>query len=160
VACSANSFRVSDPVAHSSGPTYFSREASDETVRPQLVVRLSDGQSEIVQAEADTYVRGGSYPGQNFGTSSWLYIRNAGAGAGNTRESYFRFNLSGISGEIEQATVRLRLTGNMTVAGMTARGDRLIERADCSRGGRRIKSREKRGPLRGHYGSFFFCATA
>ncbi|TNJ63726.1 hypothetical protein FE784_23675, partial [Paenibacillus hemerocallicola] len=28
-------------------------------------------------------------------------------------------NLSGISGEIDQATVRLRLTGNMTVAGMT-----------------------------------------
>jgi hypothetical protein len=117
------SFRVFDPVAHSSGPTYHSREASDVTLRPQLALRLTDGRTEIVNAEADSYVRGGSYAGQNFGASSWLYIRNAGAGVGNTRESYFRFDLSGINGEIEQATARLRLVSNMTVSGMTNKAE-------------------------------------
>lgn len=54
---------------------------------------------------ADAYVQTGTYANTNFGTATSI-VTKAGTGDGY-REGYLRFNLSGITGSITDATLRL-----------------------------------------------------
>ncbi len=60
--------------------------------------------------EADAYVRGGTNASLNFGTNDTLVIKTD-ASADNQRQGYLRWNLTGYSGSVVQARVRLTPTG-------------------------------------------------
>ncbi|MCX7047494.1 MAG: DNRLRE domain-containing protein [Candidatus Sumerlaeota bacterium] len=55
---------------------------------------------------ADAYVRGGAYAGDNFGTAATLETKDIAVSDVN-REFFLRWDLSGVSGKIVQARVRL-----------------------------------------------------
>ena len=59
--------------------------------------------------EADTYVRGGDYDDQNFGRETQLTVKTDSDGNFN-RKSAIRWNLSGLTGELVDAKVRLFCT--------------------------------------------------
>lgn len=61
-----------------------------------------------VRAVADAYVRDGTYAGQTFGTAADLQLKSAAAGW--NRESYLRFDLSGVS---NVGSAKLRLYGRL-----------------------------------------------
>ena len=71
-----------------------------------------------LRAAADAYVRDGSSATQNFGTATELHLKK-GTGAGLTREFYLKFDLSGVSGAVGSAV--LRLNGVIHHATQTAR---------------------------------------
>ncbi len=52
---------------------------------------------------ADAYVNGGTYAANSYGTNSYVLVENSSANY--TRESYLRFNVSGITQTITQATL-------------------------------------------------------
>jgi hypothetical protein len=54
---------------------------------------------------ADATVRGGQFAGRNFGTADRLVVKNSIADY--TWDTYLRFDLSGVRGEVAAATVRL-----------------------------------------------------
>jgi hypothetical protein len=54
---------------------------------------------------ADSYIRAGSYTGSNYGTVTTLVVKQ-GATGDLTRKTYFKFDLSGISGTVSSATLR------------------------------------------------------
>src|SRR3712207_9471645 len=59
-------------------------------------------------AAADAYVRAGQYAAQNFGTATELHVKTSDT-ADLTRETYLRFDLTGLgpAGGIESARLRL-----------------------------------------------------
>lgn len=59
-----------------------------------------------LRAIADAYVRAGSNANRNFGTATQLYVRNH-TKDGSDSESFLRFDLSGVTGQIESATLTL-----------------------------------------------------
>jgi hypothetical protein len=61
-----------------------------------------------VQAEADAFVRGGTYANTNYGSAEDLMIKTV-AGANDYREGYIRFNLANIPANIVGARLRLRV---------------------------------------------------
>ncbi len=60
--------------------------------------------------EADAYVRGGTSANLNFGTNDTFVIKTD-ASADNQHQGYLRWNLTGYSGSVVQARVRLTPTG-------------------------------------------------
>ena len=81
--------------------------ASDSLVYDKLTVSLikvtAFAEKELViLPEADTQLQGGSKSGTNFGASKTIQIRNDGY-----RKGLFRFDLSGVYGIAEEATLRL-----------------------------------------------------
>src|SRR5688572_14512086 len=54
---------------------------------------------------ADSYVRDGSFAGQNFGTATELIVKQSGTDF--QRESLLRFNLNGVSGNVTSAKLRI-----------------------------------------------------
>src|SRR5690606_24730119 len=92
--------------------TYTVRD-DDGAVSNQATVSVqvnpaSGGGGEIV-ASADAYVRGGTYANTNFGSETELFVKNDKT-ANNTREAFFKFNLSSVS-QIGSAKVRLYPVG-------------------------------------------------
>lgn len=76
------------------------------------VDRTSDALSTGVVAQADSYVRDGSSASANFGTATTLLVKNSGStNSGFNRWIYLRFDLSGLSGTVTGA--RLRLFGKV-----------------------------------------------
>lgn len=67
-----------------------------------------------ITAEADAYVRDGSYANTNYGTDATVTTRLDGVGY-NT-EGYYRFNLSNVAGTIVSAKVKLYTTGTYAEA--------------------------------------------
>jgi hypothetical protein len=68
------------------------------------------GASTTISSSVTSYVRNGSFAGQNFGTSNDLVVKKS-ATSGNTRETYLRFDLSSIS---TITTAKLRLNGRLS----------------------------------------------
>ena len=91
--------------------TYTVRD-DDGAVSNQATVSVqvnpASGGSQIV-ASADAYVRGGTYANTNFGSETELFVKNDKT-ANNTREAFFKFNLSSVS-QIGSAKVRLYPVG-------------------------------------------------
>lgn len=69
----------------------------------------------ILGAEADAYVRdGASYATTNYGSANVLYTKKDGTGY--NREAYYRFNLSGVTGNIVSAKAKVYTTYTGTAA--------------------------------------------
>jgi hypothetical protein len=69
------------------------------------------GASTTLGPTADAYVKEGQ-PSTNFGTEQVLLVKNQ-PGSGNTRKTFLKFDVSGITGTVTSA--RLRLFGNHTI---------------------------------------------
>ncbi len=59
----------------------------------------------------DTYIRGGANADRNYGTGEDLQIKQAG-GAGFTRKSFLRFDLSEVQGDFTTAQLRVKVSRN------------------------------------------------
>ena len=65
-----------------------------------------------IAPNADTYIRGGIYANDNYGTEGGIVVRNFGGGNNVTREGLLRFDLGGLSpARIQRARVRLFCNG-------------------------------------------------
>src|SRR5205823_947656 len=84
---------------------YGSRENSDPTLRPQLIIEtFANAQTPV----ADAYVRDGASAALNFGTATDLSTKwDTAVNSGNNRDAYLKFDLSGIATAPAGATVRL-----------------------------------------------------
>jgi len=94
----------------SDGVEFSSREGS---APPQLIVTVTPTPPpsyRTIVTEADALVKQVS-PTINYGTSSSL---DADGSSGKNVESYLRFTISGVSGTIQRATLRLYATDNTT----------------------------------------------
>ena len=107
----------------SDGVEFHSREASNPAFRPELVLTVSSQpappppvQSVTIFAEADARVEEGK-SSSNFGSSSLL---RTVAGGDPDVESFLRFNVTGVSGTIQSAKLRLTTTSNGTNNGPAA----------------------------------------
>jgi endoglucanase len=65
-----------------------------------------------VRAAADSHVRDGSYATTNFGTSQTMEVKRVNA-PGYSRETYLRFDLTGVGAPSSITSARLRLFGRM-----------------------------------------------
>ncbi len=83
---------------------YSSREAASN-LRPRLVISVQPVLENTLTPVADAFVRNGSSANSNFGSDSRLIVKNNGSNF--TRESYLRFDLSGIQGSINSARLEL-----------------------------------------------------
>lgn len=63
-----------------------------------------------LNSNADTYIRGGTYSANNYGSNAKLEIKNDIEGSNERRIAYLRYNLSNLNGEIISA--RLRVYGS------------------------------------------------
>ena len=63
--------------------------------------------SVALSASADSYVRDGSYAGQNFGGATPLLVKGAISGGGYVRSAYLQFDLSGVTDPINSAVLQL-----------------------------------------------------
>jgi glucose/arabinose dehydrogenase len=95
------------------GSAVFAVSATDMATKTVTVTEVDNDGPTILRALADAYVRDGNTAATNFGTATDLVVKRS-ANAGNTRETYLRFNLSGVSAV---GTARLRLFGRLTLAG-------------------------------------------
>jgi hypothetical protein len=67
---------------------------------------LPAGATSTLTPVADAYVRDGSSAGRNFGGDPTLQVKNSSS-AGNNRRAFLRFDLSGVTGAVTSATLRL-----------------------------------------------------
>jgi chitinase len=83
-----------------------------------------------VSAIADAYVRGGTNAARNYGNATVLTVRND-ARDSNDYESYLRFDLTGVSGAIESAVLKMtpKSVGSGAAAG-TLRARLLADSSD------------------------------
>jgi hypothetical protein len=72
-------------------------------------VTVSSGSTTTtLSATADAYVRDGTNAATNFGTDVTLAVKNAtGIAVGNSRRSFLKFSISGITGTITSAKLRV-----------------------------------------------------
>lgn len=76
-------------------------------------------------AAEDSFVRGGTYANDNYGSSDTMSVKLRASNASYDREGYVKFNLSSISGNISSATLKLYVTNihsNTTSYRLEARG--------------------------------------
>jgi hypothetical protein len=81
----------------------------------------------VLRAVADTFVRDGSSPSTNFGTSTQLQLKNAGTGW--YREAYLRFDLSQVS---TVSSAKLRLFGKLDNTRSPAEAFQVLTSANTS----------------------------
>lgn len=67
-----------------------------------------------LEPSADTYVRDGSYAGDNYGTATTLMIKKSTAGF--TRRAFLRFNLTDVADAFSRAYLELRIGSPPTAA--------------------------------------------
>ena len=82
---------------------------------PYFEVTINGVQS-IIPAEADTYVSAGENKNENYGSSEFLYCREAAGSktvpiGTNTKRPYFKFDLDGISRSATATSVKLNFYG-------------------------------------------------
>ncbi|MBC9794663.1 polysaccharide lyase family 8 super-sandwich domain-containing protein [Sinomicrobium weinanense] len=114
------SLQVSSTVA---GPTtdvvFYSKETSTPDVVPVLVLTVDNSTiSNEMEPVDDTYVRGGTYSGENYGASTGLVVKNDSESY--TRETYLKFDLSQIEGDIVDAQLSMSLIGANTDVNLTS----------------------------------------
>ncbi|WP_164716278.1 polysaccharide lyase family 8 super-sandwich domain-containing protein [Paenibacillus whitsoniae] len=80
---------------------YGTKEQTDSAKRPALIIT----QPITLTASADSYVRNGTYAGDNYGTATGLVTKNSTSGF--LRETYVKFDLSAVTGTFSSAKVRL-----------------------------------------------------
>ena len=67
--------------------------------------------SYIIAPSADAYVKGGTDANNNYGTAATLAIKES-SNANYDRMSFLKFDLSGISGTVSTATIRLKVSAD------------------------------------------------
>ncbi|MFS4454931.1 DNRLRE domain-containing protein [Maribacter sp. 2304DJ31-5] len=102
--------------------TYHSKEALDVSVRPILVIKTLEPSTTTtanLSSEADSYIRSGSYGSDNYGNESALIVKKSNTGDSYSREAYYRFDLSTVSGTITEAKLKLVPSGSSSNIGAT-----------------------------------------
>ena len=79
----------------------------------EVTKNANGGQTQILEAIADAYVRDGIYSGQNYGTLDKLRVKKSKTNY--NRQSYIKFDISSLPTSPQQAT--LRLTAKLTSTG-------------------------------------------
>ncbi|WCF10744.1 DNRLRE domain-containing protein [Paenibacillus thiaminolyticus] len=64
------------------------------------------GKGAVISPAADAYVRNGTYANTNYGSDNSLVVKQDGS-SGYSREAYIRFDLTGLSGAVEEAKISL-----------------------------------------------------
>ncbi|MBN3526765.1 DUF7594 domain-containing protein [Paenibacillus apiarius] len=67
------------------------------------------GKGAVISPAADAYVRNGTYANTNYGSDNSLVVKQDGS-SGYSREAYIRFDLTGLSGAVEEAKISLTTT--------------------------------------------------
>ncbi|WP_430972034.1 polysaccharide lyase family 8 super-sandwich domain-containing protein [Sunxiuqinia rutila] len=83
--------------------TFASKEASNSMLIPSIVVE--EAFDVTVDVVADSYTRDGSYADTNYGTATHLVAKNDGTGY--KRETFVKFDLSGINDNITQGNLQM-----------------------------------------------------
>ncbi len=83
--------------------SFDSREADENP--PSLRVTTSRPDTTALTPTADTFVRNGSYSSDNYGSWSSLVVKNASTGY--SRQGYLTFDLSALSGSVDEAVLYL-----------------------------------------------------
>ncbi|MFD0693454.1 endo-alpha-N-acetylgalactosaminidase family protein [Paenibacillus sp. GCM10027628] len=96
----------------SSDVSYGAYENTTAGNRP--VLELTVPTTSTHTASEDSYVRDGSYAGQNFGTSATLDVKADAIGF--SREAYVKYDLTSVTGNVTSAKIQL----NLTTAGASA----------------------------------------
>lgn len=78
--------------------------ASFITVNPSIV---NASTTTTLSASADAYVRGGTFAANNYGTATLLEAKRDQNNDSYTRQSFFKFDISGISGNVTEAKLRV-----------------------------------------------------
>lgn len=100
--------------------SYASSENGTVSLRPQLII---SSYGSALTPVADAYVRSGASGNTNFGATNDLQVKkdNAGGTGDNNRESFVKFDVTGIASAPAGATLRFMPIGvNTTVAPLTA----------------------------------------
>ena len=74
--------------------------------------RRGAGEHGDARAPADTYVRDGTYSGQNYGQAVTMEVKNVDS-AGYDRQAYVRFDLTGVGSAAEITSAKVRLYGKL-----------------------------------------------
>ena len=85
-----------------------SNTAIDWAMLELQIAPVMDTVTNVLVAEADAYVRDGTYATNNFGSDGSLAVKNDGTSY--QRKTYFRWNLASVTGQVVRATVRLTPT--------------------------------------------------
>lgn len=88
---------------------YGSTEHADSTYWPEIEIIYANI-SELTTTD-DAFVRGGTYAGDNYGTNSSLVVKGHNTDS-YRRESYLKFDLSGITETVTNATLRLKVNND------------------------------------------------
>lgn len=102
---------LKEDVAAGLSCTLYSKE-SGASVRPYLKIEYY--KEARLDVSADTYVRGGTYAGTNYGTQTNLYVKNV-PDLSYTREAYLKFGLNSINsvGNINISSAKLYIYGKV-----------------------------------------------
>lgn len=108
------SLQVASTVAGSATDVvFYSKETAFTDLMPVLELTIDDSTvSEEMEPVADAYVRNGSYSGSNYGMATTLVVKNDATSY--ARESYLKFDLSTIEGDIVEATLSMSVLGANT----------------------------------------------
>jgi GH25 family lysozyme M1 (1,4-beta-N-acetylmuramidase) len=89
----------------------FDQQASNGTVAGVDWLRFSQAPvSTTIGTNTSSYVRGGTFAGQNFGNDTSILVKRSSSSS-NTREGYIKFDLSSLS---SISSAKLRLTGRLS----------------------------------------------
>ncbi|MFQ5636535.1 MAG: IPT/TIG domain-containing protein [bacterium] len=107
----ATRLRAEVPVGALSGPVSVTNPAGTSTSATDFTVTSAPSAMTFTPAE-DTYVRS-NRPGRNYGNGIELYIRQTSA----SYIGYLKFVVSGISGVVQSAKIRLKVTSSSDIGG-------------------------------------------
>ncbi|MDB5296199.1 MAG: C-terminal target protein, partial [Phycisphaerales bacterium] len=99
------------------GPDSFTVTLVDDDAAPPQTVPTSVS----VRAAADAFGKDGSFANTTFGSNAALEVRRSSI-AGNQREAYLRFDLSGVAPASQVSAAALRLYGRLSEAGSVTVG--------------------------------------
>ncbi|BDD11888.1 hypothetical protein FUAX_43200 (plasmid) [Fulvitalea axinellae] len=94
---------------------YNSREATDTSLRPMLI--LSAGEEQNITAAKDSFVQDGGSANTNYGGGTGLIVKKDGLGY--QREIFLQFDLSSTQGQIVEAKLKMATQATGSTAGST-----------------------------------------
>ncbi|UGU18219.1 DNRLRE domain-containing protein [Sinomicrobium kalidii] len=121
------SLQIASTVAGSTTDVVFhSKEATTPEITPVLVLTIDDSTiANEMEPVDDSFVRGGTYSSENYGTSTALVVKNDYDSY--TRESYLKFDLGQIEGDIVDARLSISLIGANTDVNLTSWDIKAVE---------------------------------